>query len=263
MRQRALLVVMTVVLLLSAAPASAQGWRWLEKLSGPGDFYGYEVNVKVFCHYEEVSPEDRKASERFVPAISMPCVFKTAARPNKDRKPTPQPPAGDPRDSVRPEHPYYAELKDKSVVDLSRRIDALGVGVSYLRGSGDLEYAPTVEHVDRTVQLWAFEAFYDRKLPTSDRVDYGVAAGANLFVVPEADTFVRLSVEPRLTIKLFDLRKRDLYVGTASLRLGALFLFGRFEDVDFGAIPGTYQSAKVDVGPSFRLVLDFDRNPFK
>ncbi len=33
------------------------------------------------------------------------------------------------------------------------RIYALGVGVSYLRGSGDLEYAPTDEHVDRTVQI--------------------------------------------------------------------------------------------------------------
>jgi hypothetical protein len=253
------MVVVMAVSVFSAAPASAQeGWRWLEKLSGPGDFYGYEVNIKLVCHYREVTQADRLAAEpKFVFAVSTPCLFKTASESNTEKTPEDK----DVADKVT--HPYYSRNKEGYVLDLSRRTDAFGIGVSYLRGSGDLEYAPTVEHIDRTVQLWAFEAFYDRAWAQFDRVDYGVAAGANVFIVPEADTFVRWSVEPRVTLKLFDLRKRDLYMGTASLRLGALFLFGRFEDIDFGAIPGTYQSSKVDVGPSFRLVLDFDRNPFK
>ena len=56
MRRRAVWLAMaTLGLFLSASPAYAQGWRWLEKLSGPGDFYGFELDVKVWCHYDEVA----------------------------------------------------------------------------------------------------------------------------------------------------------------------------------------------------------------
>ncbi len=256
MRQRALLMVTIAASVLFAAPAHAQGWRWLEKLSGPGDFSGYELNVKVFCHYDTVAaPPD---TTRFAVPISMPCLFKSAG---KSEDATTAAETVD-RNKGKTLHPNVVKSKtDGTFLDLSRRIDAIGVGVSYLRGAGDLEYPSTDEHVDRTVQLWAIEAFYDHRW--TQRLDLGVATGANIFVVPEADTFVRWSAEPRVTLKLFDLRKGDTYAGSATLRIGALFLFGRFEDEDFGAIPGTYRSSSVDVGPSFRFVLDFDRNPFK
>jgi hypothetical protein len=243
MRRRAPAAVMFAIVLLCAAPARAQGWRWLEKLSGPGDFYGYEVNVKILCGYEEIQ------KGRLAPiAVSLPCIKKRAVPPSDL--------PGDDQDFR-----SGATTADKQQLDLARRKYALGVGVSYLRGSGDLEYAPTSEHVDRTVQVWAFEGFFDHRV-FRNNIDAGVAVGANVFVVPLAENFTRWSVEPRVTLKLFDLRKGANYVGTASLRLGVLAFFKEFTAEDFGAIPGTYRSG-TDIGPSFRFILDFDRNPFK
>ena len=122
----------------------------------------------------------------------------------------------------------------------ARRLDpreapvCAGRGRQHLRGDSDLAYAPTDPPVDRTVQA-GFETFYDHRLKGD--TDLGVAVGANVFVVPNADAFVRWSVEPRLTLKLFDLRKRNRYAGTASLRLGVLALFGEFLAENFGRFP--------------------------
>ncbi|HEY7499242.1 MAG TPA: hypothetical protein VH740_12045 [Vicinamibacterales bacterium] len=239
MRPRAALAAMFALLILDAAPAAAQGWRWLEKLSGPGDFYGYEIDLKLLCGYE-----GQKKPERTV-GISLPCVKRKPVRPLRTKA-----------DDI------GAIVDDgKNILDLSRRVYATGVGLSYLRGGGDLEYFPTATHVDRTVQVWAIEGFFDHRVGDT-YIDVGVAVGANIFVVPEAEKLTRWSIEPRVTLKLFDLRRRSNYVGTASLRLGVLAFFKEFTAEDFGAIPGTYRSG-TEIGPSFRLILDFDRNPFK
>jgi hypothetical protein len=240
MRRRAPAAAMfAIMVFFCAAPARAQGWRWLEKLSGPGDFYGYEVDVKLLCRYE-----GRTTGQRAIP-ISLPCVKRLAT--------------GELSDTTKDDIGAIVD-EGARILDLSRRVYALGLGVSYLRGGGDLEYFPTAAHVDRTVQVWAFEGFFDHRV--TDRTDLGVALGANIFVVPEADNFTRWSIEPRFTLKLFDLRKRNQYAGTASLRVGVLAFFKEFDDVHFGAIPGTYQSG-TEVSPSVRLIIDFDRNPFK
>ena len=69
--RRTLLAAITAASVLCAVPAQAQGWRWLEKLSGPGDFTGYEVSVKLWCKYDVVDKDFRTLR----PGISMPCVF--------------------------------------------------------------------------------------------------------------------------------------------------------------------------------------------
>ena len=56
--------IAAAALAASAVPAAAQDWRWLEKLSGPGHFYGYELDVKLVCKYDQ--------EERIV-GISFPC----------------------------------------------------------------------------------------------------------------------------------------------------------------------------------------------
>lgn len=236
MKRRTLVVAICSAVILSAAPAHAQGWRWLEKLSGPGDFTGYELDVKLFCAYESSD------GERIV-ALSTPCLFKKVE--NRDRA----------EEGLQGNETMVKGRK----VDLTKRVYAIGVALSYLRGRNDLQYEPSSTTVDRTIQLWTIEGFFDRRLRS--RMDVGVALGAYMFVVPAADNFTRWAVEPRLTVKLFDLRKGDLFAGTASLRLGVLAFFQEFDATDFGAIPGTYRSG-TELGPSVRFVFDFDRNPF-
>jgi hypothetical protein len=257
-RRRALLVVTMVASVLSAAPASAQeGWRWLEKLSGPGNFTGFEIGIKLLCEYKTV--KEAPPSNRTLVGVSLPCVHKKPAKGQASS--SDQSTKGDVGTG---EDVRSIVSEDGTFYDLTQRKYALGVAVSYLRGASSLEYAKPESELDRTVQLWVFEGFYDRRL--TDRLDYGVAAGANLFVTPEADSFTRFSVEPRLSLKLFDITKRrsNTYLGTVTLRLGIVAFFGEFLAEDFGAIPGTYRSGdSIEFGPSVRFILDLDRNPFK
>jgi hypothetical protein len=242
--RRLLVTMMIAAGLLHPASASAQGWRWLEKLSGPGDFTGYEVDFKLFCNYDRVP-----SGPRLAVAVSVPCLIKKAgAEVPKDQAPSPS---------------SAVKIGEGKTIDLARRAYSLGVGVSYLRGRSDLPYAPTDEGIDRTIQILAIEGFFDHRLST--RVDYGVAFGPNLFLVPTFDDFTRFSLEPRITVKLFDLRRgqENDFIGTASLRVGALLFFKEFVAADFGAI-GPYRSgSSVEWGPSVRLVFDFDRNPLR
>ena len=169
--RRALVVAAIAASSLYAVPAQAQGWRWLEKLSGPGDFTGFEVNVKLLCEYD---PPPSSDSGGFTGP--NPCLLNRPQRSTEGRT-----------------------SNADGLVDLSSRHYALGVGVSYLRGDNDLPYPPTATHVDRTIQVWAFETFFDHRL--TGRVDGGIALGANVFVVPGHENFTRLSVEPRVTVK--------------------------------------------------------------
>jgi hypothetical protein len=248
MRRRAVLLVMaTLTSILSASSAHAQGWRWLEKLSGPGDFYGLELDLKVWCRYDEVDPDPKIMEQRAkygAVAISPPCWFKRSKSPN----------------SVAVDSKSKQGAASGGQLDLEKRIDAVGLSVSYLRGRSDLEYADAA--ADRSVQIWSIEGFYDHRLSKAlQRIEVGVAAGANWFV-PETDSFVRASIEPRVTLRLFDLTRSGEYLGTASLRVGAVFFTEGFTAADFGAIPGTYESG-TEWGPSIRFIFDFDKNPFK
>jgi hypothetical protein len=224
MRRRAGWVALTILVWgAGAVPAQAQGWRWLEKLSGPGDFYGFEYDQKLLCRYENLTAAEM--------AISGPCLRKTQNQNQPENR------------------------------DLRKRIYALGLSASYLRGKNDLTYAPTAEHVDRTIQIVTVEGFYDHRI-TGTRLDVGAAVGFNWFVVPQSDNFTRVSLEPRLTFKLFDMKQGDEYVGTFGIRAGVLFFTKGFDADDFGAIPGSYRSG-TEVSPSVRFVFDFDRNPLK
>lgn len=235
MRRLTTALIVTMALCWESAPAYAQGWRWLEKLSGPGDFSGLSFDQKLFCSYDE----KEKAG------------------------------AGDPQGVVEPEGigfsaPCLNRPRDGQKRDLTRRRWATGVGVSYLRGDNDLLYEPVDTHVDRTVSVYGIEGFFDHRLGgKNSRIDGGVAVGLNIFDPRTASSFVKVSVEPRVTFKLFDLRVDQKFVGTFAIRVGALVFLDGFEAEDFGALPGTYSSGGAEAGLSLRMVFDFDRNPFK
>ena len=119
-------------------------------------------NLKLVCGYEEVSTP----GVTFLPGISTPCVKKNPVKPKPATPDKPEPPAGDSPSADKGDGGDFGSLLPSgpgTSLDLAKRQYALGVGVSYLRGDSDLAYAPTDPPVDRTVQVWAFETFYDRR----------------------------------------------------------------------------------------------------
>jgi hypothetical protein len=131
--------------------------------------------------------------------------------------------------------------------------------LSYLSGTNNLKYT---HDVDRTVKVASLEYSYDFR---ARAVDVGAALGPNVFFAPDDRQFTRLSLEPRVTFKLFELwrNQRSRYLGKASFRAGYLVFFDGFNADDFGATRGSYDSGGAEGGLSFRFVIDFDRYPYK
>lgn len=263
---------MVAVSILRASSAHAQGWRFLEKLSGPGNFIGYEVEVKLLCRYDQditvtfdpaaeaATADEKKAATATALAalgFSLPCVFKasndkaargSAATITKEVLVV----------NRRTNETFKATVTRN--LDYRRRAWAVAAAANYL--SGTTNTLPYDRDVDRIVRIAVLEESFDFRL--KNRWDLGVAVGQNWFFPPDRH-FFRASLEPRVTWKFFDLTRHrgddNPYWGTASLRVGAVIFSDKFNATDFGAV-GPYQSHG-QVVVSIRFILDFDRNPFK
>ena len=242
---------MMAVSILHASPAHAQAWRFLEKLSGPGNFIGYEVALKLFCRYDGRFKNGGAGTESLV-GVSLPCIFKHTKDETTDGSTTTAT-ITDPND-----HTRTREVD----LDLKRRVWAIAAAASYL--SGTTNKLPYDREVDRIVRIVSLEESFDFRFRKVNRLDVGAAVGQNWFFPPDT-SFFRWSVEPRVTVKLFDLTRQhdmeNVYWGTVGLRAGAVIFSDSFNAADFGAI-GPYVSHG-QVVASIRFIVDFDRNPFK
>lgn len=156
-RLGATLICCAILLLLLPAPADALFWRWLDELSGPGPFNGFELEARLYCFPDReagaltraaaaskaAGPEKKKYGgfERFLGA-QLPCFnpsslegprkasinltgsYNWAKDSNLDY--------GDGRDHK----VHYIELRPSVWVRPARSID-VGAGVSWLWFRGD------------------------------------------------------------------------------------------------------------------------------
>jgi hypothetical protein len=240
---RRLGLALTLCLLAHLAlPSPAHAWwHWIDELSGPGPFNGFEVDLRLVCFSEQVATkkvdEERDDNQRLKKAMlagSLPpgCRFKPVPLENQRRA-------------------------------------SLNLDVAYLWANrSNLQYADQGRH---SVHLFILRPTFWVRPARSIEVGAGVSLyhfDGNSF-----NAFSRVVIEPLI----FDLKplalirdalgqsdKNDLrdhpdsqWDLLVSLRFGMAFIPKGFDATDFGAIPGTYHTPH-DFLPTVSLFLDWD-----
>jgi hypothetical protein len=159
------------LLLVSAAPARAIGIGWLEKLSGPGPFGGWNVGVPLFCF--DLSP---KQDESVTSPAASSQFSREAKRPDLS----------------------LGSWKNialcRGYQDRPNRTLVIGFsGGSYKSLENDLEYAPSLDLSDK-VKLDSYTLSFDVRVHPA--VDIGVGIGLEHFRGEAFESFNRFSFEP-------------------------------------------------------------------
>ena len=205
--------------LVPVRPAEAQAGfiRWLEKLSGPGPFYGPGFDLYGFCYgiKKNSSIDYDLTDEQLRTNTYAPSWFWNVNCGKANRT--------------------------------SRRL-TIGVQDPKLWGDNNLEYDATVpedqrDTVTATIFLGSADFGVDRSL------DVGAGLGFVHFTGTPAGGFSRAVLEPlRVTFKPLTMRRAtasgpNLYRREwLQFRLVMTVLPGGFDAEDFGAIPGSYPS---------------------
>jgi len=203
--------------LIPAPPAEAQAGfiRWLEKLSGPGPFYGGGFELYGFCY-------GKKKDDSIAPDFT-----------------------GDALSASKPQ--WFFDVNCGKANRTSKRL-TVGVQFSKLWGDNNLQYDASVPEEQRdtvaaTIFLGSADFGVDRAL------DVGAGLGFIHFTNTPPGGFSRVLVEPlRVTWKPLTMRRAtasaaDLYQREwLQFRLVMTVLPGGFDAEDFGAIPGSYSS---------------------
>jgi hypothetical protein len=238
------LILSSLLLLLLPVHASAF-WRWLDELSGPGPFNGYDWEVRVYCwstparHIGDNDkdgqrydfPKDETIAFGPVPGVLTHCIF-------------PKVPADRLRVAsfnVAGSHQWTRNSNLDYEVDPARKRK---ITVNSLRPSFWLRPARSIE--------------------------VGAGIGFYWFKGDDFPTFKRVSIEPLLfNVKPIALFRDMLRPGPIkgipdsqldqllSLRVGLVMFPKGFNDEDFRARPGSFKADK-DKMSSFSMLLDLE-----
>jgi len=217
MRLRHLVIATCCVVVQLAAPAPAQAWwEWLDQLSGPGPFMGWDVQLRLVC-----IPETRAGAidisldgitpgkQRLARALGSGCLF------------------------------------DKRVNPMGSLNFAFGQVYSV---RNELEYAPGFDKP--VVTMTKFEPSLSMFADASKRIEITSGLGVLVFHGSGFDTFAHYYWSPlRVTISI------GKGVG---VRLGFVIMPKGFDDVDFGARPGTFHTDKEVLGTA-NVTVDLAR----
>jgi hypothetical protein len=223
------------------SPAHALFWHWLDELSGPGGFNGYEIEARLVCFSKPVEENARSLQENkehqvraaFVGVIPPGCVFTRVPLQNQ-------------------------------------RTASINLAVSYLYANHThLQYADAqtnhyVHLLTLRPRVW---------LRPARSVEVGAGVGFYRFSGPGFDPIWRTVLEPVLIdVKPFALIRDALGRGNAkevrqfpdsqwdlfiSVRTGLVYSPKGFDAEEFGAIPGTFHT-KRELLPTASVLLDLD-----
>ena len=209
MRRVCRIIVCTLFFQGMMASHSYAWWDGFEHLSGPGPFYGWDINVRVFCLVENQSTEGgkrvvtrtEKASPTAIGAIVGACTVK----------------------------------KDAQV----RRL-AVDLGARFLKADDNARFAKG-ERISLTTLEPSVTFNILSKHPRADFIDYAFGAGVYWFSSTEFPSFNGAFLEPvRFEFHPTTYVKQHVKWAPAipSVRVGYLLFPAGFETASFGAAPG-------------------------
>ena len=209
MRLRHLLIVTCCVVVQLAAPAPAHAWwDWIDQLSGPGPFTGWDVQWRVKCipdtrpgaedlRLDNIESAGRRALAR---ALGSGCLFEPHLNPQGSAN--------------------FAFGQVYSV-------------------RNELKYAPGVDKP--RVTMTKFEPSLSMFLDTTKYVEITRGLGVMMVSGSGFDSFQHFYWTP-LRVTITPGQK------ALSVRLGFIIMPKGFDAADFGAIPGTFHTDKEVLG---------------
>jgi hypothetical protein len=204
--------------LVPARPADAQAGfiRWLEKLSGPGPFYGAGFELYGLCYGVE-----------------------------KNSSIQADPP---PEEAFKRSRDWFWDVNCGKAARNRQRL-TVGVQFSKLWGDNNLQYDETAVPEDQRDTVGATIFLGTADLGVARALDVGAGLGFIHFTNTPPGGFSRVLLEPlRVTWKPLTMRRasasaEDLYRREwLQFRVVMTVIPGGFDAEDFGAIPGSYTS---------------------
>ena len=241
MRRICTLIGSAIVLLAVPAPSYAW-WEFLEEFSGPRKFYGWDIQMRVFCLVDKVEAQQVtrdgrtktvrvvQETERQVPSAIGVLLSTCKVQRSPDRTKT-----------------HYAR---KMSVDL---------GVRFLH-SEDSQFA-NGERIDFTTLEPSISINLFSRWPSIDFLDYGFGAGAYWFSSTEFQSFNGAFLEPiRFEFHTTTAMKQKGWASLVpSVRVGWLNFPAGFETAAWAAAPGI--APRIGSDWVFNLGIFFDLEP--
>jgi hypothetical protein len=236
---------------LTPTSATANIIRWVDKLSGPGPFWGPQFEWRLVCVSGDPETTDGE-KER---------VRKLQNDPSRRQAPiTPsdyQPKAVIPAIGI-----LGPCMFDRGPENGMRRVSInVGVGILWTHNTNDLKYESQLSKKDRTVNMTTLETTAMWRVRRG--VDAGPGIGLAWFSGRQFDSFKRVALIPvRIDYRPFDayLGCKDPGCGDSTkrrmlnLRFDLTVIPRGFDGKDFGAAPERF--APRDILPSVSFIID-------
>jgi hypothetical protein len=258
--------VLLCLIITMATPAPAEAWfAWLDRLSGPGPWYGLKVDVRALCFGAEIPPiavapdsEDFKDPGRVSLAVEE-------VRTNIDQLRR----IGQGLGILRPSQLRALEA-DFEIIRAAAVIGTPGIFISLCRPdilrSFALEIGFTGQGTpgsdsyanDNSIWMTTATAGFSYRIPlpvNRDVIDLGTNIGAYRFYSRGFQDFSGFTIEPFVDLHLptrlqLDGSKWERFFGRFTVRGGLQFFPGGFEAERFAARPGTPDISGREANPS-------------
>jgi hypothetical protein len=220
-RARTSLLLVCFALWPTVATAQWGWWEFLENLSGPGPFNGWNIEWRVVCFPDKSSPKPADQAASTPRFVTIPgCLF----------------------------NPLGTD---------ERRRGSINIAFGILEAEeNNLRYADPAQDDEVTLtsvksSLWWSPVRY---------IELGMSGGIFWFGGPAFESFWRVYFEPlQVDVKPLPwlLRSSKKSLEILSFRAGLVLIPRGFRAEDFGALPGTFKSSR-EVIPTVTFILDLD-----
>ena len=234
MRRKVTIALGAALLLSLVTPTPALalwGGGWLERLSGPGPFWGNVFDLRLLC---------------------------VAGPDAKDQTSSTDPPLGKKLTYALSDRAWLTGAGCYMLAPDDKRVE-IGVDLALLKSSANvLDYGnhPGLSEADRDVGLRTFAVTADFRV--NRIVDVGAAIGRASFRSSQGNlfpSFSRTVTQPlRLTVRPLAFASNSRRTEAFMLRFDATKFLGTFTAEDFGAVPGTFtEPGEITWAWSFRV----------
>lgn len=243
MRRVYTVVACTMVFQAMVAPQAQAWWDGVEHMSGPGPFFGWDLQARLFCAVDQIPVNDKGQRDTSQPVETKTFIPTTI---------------GIITSTCRTEEQKTDE-KTKQTVKIKHRLSVDVIG-RFLWADNDPRFA-NGQRISLTMFGPSMSIALLNKFDNWDILDYGFGAGAYWFSSTEFASFHGTYLEPgRVEIHApYNWRKHTWSAAIPRGRVGYFLFPAGFEVASFAAGPGT--PVRISRDWVLNGGVDFDLSP--